>query len=134
MGRGIFATAVRAQCSCGILQLMVYVAICTNISISSPRRDKCILSQMNTSESALAAVQAWRCSSLCWKDELSDGARTGGTDEIKSRQPLYMVALTTVFVVTPRIVKSEDSPPRKDGTVPCSSSDNFFTPGGERLM
>ena len=78
---GIFATAVRAQCSRGILQLMVYVAICTNISISSPRRDKCILLQMNTSESALAAVPAWRCSFLCWKDELSDGVRTGRTEE-----------------------------------------------------
>ena len=80
-GGGVFATAVRAQCSCGILQLMVYVAICTNISISSPRRDKCILLQMNTSESALAPVPARRCSFLCWKDELSDGARTGGTEE-----------------------------------------------------
>ena len=64
---------------------MVYVAICLDTSISSPRRDKCIFLHMDISKSGYPCpgVLASRCSFLCWKDELSEGARTVGTEETR---------------------------------------------------
>ena len=84
-GTGVHLLQTSEQ-SVVVLQLMVNVAICWDISISSPRREKCIFSEKKILKVPIPpppcpGVLARRCSCMCWKDELSDGARTRGTEE-----------------------------------------------------
>ena len=84
-GTGVYLLQTSEQ-SVVVSQLMVNVAICSDISISSPRREKCIFSEKKILKVAIPpppcpGVLARRCSCMCWKDELSDGARTRGTEE-----------------------------------------------------